>query len=132
MNTDINISEIMTRDVISVEKGDDLMEIRETLETRNFHHLVVLQEEEVCGIISFNDLTRAIRPFVEVDEGMPRLSLTAEDIMTPDPITIDPEDSIGLAADVILTNRLHALPVTKKGKLQGIVTSHDILKYCFS
>lgn len=132
MNTDINISEIMTRDVISVEKGDDLMEIRETLETRNFHHLVVLQKEEVCGIISFNDLTRAIRPFVEVNEGMPRLSLTAEDIMTPDPITIDPDDTIGLAADVILTNRLHALPVTRKGKLHGIVTSHDILKYCFS
>lgn len=132
MNTDISISEIMTRDVVSVDRNDNLIDIRETLETRNFHHLVVMDKEKVCGIISFNDLNRAIRPMVEVIEGMPNVGLTAEDIMTPDPITVDPEDSIGLAADVILTNRVHALPVTHRGMLKGIVTSHDLLKYCFS
>ena len=132
MDANLTVGEIMTRDVVTVEREDGLMIIREILDTRNFHHLVVMDKGKVCGIISFNDLSRAIKPLVMVDNGMPDVALTASDIMTANPITINSDDSLTMAADIILTNRMHALPVTENGKLKGIITSHDILKVCFS
>jgi acetoin utilization protein AcuB len=132
MHANMSVGEIMTREVVTVEKDDGLMVIREILDTRNFHHLIVMDKGSVCGIISFNDLSRAIKPLVMVDNGMPDVALTASDIMTVNPITINSDDSLSMAAELILTNRMHALPVMEKGELEGIITSHDILKECFS
>lgn len=122
----------MTKDVITVDKEDTLLDLREILDTRHFHHLVVIDGVDVCGIISVNDLSRAVQPVVAVEDGMPLTDLTASDIMTSDPITIEPEHTVKDAADVILTNRLHALPVVKDGQLKGIVTSHDLLNFSFT
>jgi acetoin utilization protein AcuB len=52
--------------------------------------------------------------------------------MTPEPIVVDPDDSIGLAADIFLVNTLHALPVVEDNRLVGIITTHDLLKYAFA
>lgn len=57
--------------------------------------------------------------------------MIAEDIMTRDPLIIEPADTIGLAADIFRANALHALPVVEDGELVGIVTSHDLLTYAY-
>jgi len=47
-------------------------------------------------------------------------------------VLITPEDSIGLAADMFITNHFHALPVVDEDdNLQGIVTTHDLIKYAY-
>lgn len=51
--------------------------------------------------------------------------------MTPYPIQLDPDDSIGLAIDIFLANKFHALPIVEDGALLGIVTTHDLLEYAF-
>ena len=52
--------------------------------------------------------------------------------MTKDPMILDPEDSIGLAADVFLANKFHSLPIVEDGVLTGIVTVHDLLAFSFN
>ncbi len=37
----------------------------------------------------------------------------------------------GLAADIFLANKFHALPIVEDGILIGLVTSHDLLQYSF-
>jgi acetoin utilization protein AcuB len=47
--------------------------------------------------------------------------------MTPDPITISPDDTIGVAARTMLENRVSGLPVMDaSGLLVGIITESDI------
>jgi CBS domain-containing protein len=58
--------------------------------------------------------------------------MTAEQFMTKYPVQLDPDDSIGLAADIFLANKFHALPIVEDGVLVGLVTSHDLLQYSFS
>lgn len=132
MKRETMINRVMTKKVVTVERTDSLLELREILDTKSFHHLVVMDGQKVVGIISANDLSRAIHPFVAVEDGLPLTEFAAEDIMSKDPITVSPDDSLQHAADVILTNRLHALPVVRNGHLEGIITSHDLLKHSYS
>lgn len=47
--------------------------------------------------------------------------------MTKDPITIDPATSIGKATEILRTEHIGGLPVTKGLKLVGIITESDVL-----
>jgi len=46
-------------------------------------------------------------------------------------VKIEPDDKVGTAAELFLDNRFHALPVVAEGKLVGLVTTFDMLKYEF-
>ena len=52
---------------------------------------------------------------------------TAADIMTRDPITVDPEVSVTAAAHLMVDNGVGALPVIADEKLVGIVTEGDLI-----
>jgi CBS domain-containing protein len=55
------------------------------------------------------------------------LSNTASEIMSPNPVTINSEDSALKAKDIMTRRSFDHLPVMKNGKLSGIVTSSDLL-----
>jgi len=50
------------------------------------------------------------------------------DLMTEDPITINPDASMKDAAAMMTKERLHRLPVVAEGKLIGIVSTSDVMK----
>ncbi len=52
---------------------------------------------------------------------------TAEDMMTRDPVTIEPDATIEEAARVIARTRHNRLPVVEHGRLVGVVTRVDVL-----
>ena len=52
--------------------------------------------------------------------------------MTKRLATLEPDEKIGAAAEVLLEHLFHAVPITLDGDLVGIVTTFDILKYEFS
>jgi len=52
--------------------------------------------------------------------------VTVADVMTPDPITVAPDDSLRLARDRMAEGSFRRLPVVKSGRLIGIVTDRDL------
>jgi CBS domain-containing protein len=52
---------------------------------------------------------------------------TAEDMMTPNPITIEPHATVREAARLIARKKHNRLPVTEHGRLVGVVTRVDVL-----
>jgi CBS domain-containing protein len=52
---------------------------------------------------------------------------TAEDMMTPEPITIEPSATVGEAAHLIALKKHNRLPVIEHGRLVGVVTRVDVL-----
>jgi CBS domain-containing protein len=48
------------------------------------------------------------------------------DIMTKDPLTVTPEETVGQADDLMNTNKIRQLPVVQGKDLVGIVTDRDI------
>lgn len=50
------------------------------------------------------------------------------DVMTRNPITVDPDTLVLDAQKIMRQNKIRRLPVVEKGKLVGIITQHDLLQ----
>ncbi len=53
--------------------------------------------------------------------------VTAKEMMTPEPTTVDPETSVTDAARTMVAERIGALPVVEAGELIGLVTEGDLI-----
>jgi CBS domain-containing protein len=51
------------------------------------------------------------------------------DVMTKDPLTVSPLDTIGQADELMFENRFRQLPVVEGNQLVGIVTDRDIRSF---
>ena len=56
---DAPVSAVMTRDVVVGSPQDDLMSVVQTMTTRRFRHLPVVDQGKLVGIISIRDLVKA-------------------------------------------------------------------------
>lgn len=136
MNPNVPVSEIMTKLVVSINPDEGLQKIKDIFLKNNFHHLPVVDNGNLVGIISREDFLKTYYQVSKETTGKTWSEkslnhLSAREIMTKDPMTLEPDDSIGLAADVFLANKFHALPIVEDGVLAGIITVHDLLAYSF-
>ena len=129
------ISDIMTTELVSVRPDEPADMVKKIFDDNDFHHIPVTDiNGQLEGIISKEDFLR-VSYFLSLETTAPALAsyqrLRPKDFMTTYPLTINPDDSIGLAADIFLANKFHALPVVEDGSLVGMVTTHDLLAYSF-
>jgi CBS domain-containing protein len=54
-------------------------------------------------------------------------SLTVKDVMSRTPVTVSPDDLVSDVAQVMVERRIHRVPVTHEGRLDGIITSFELL-----
>lgn len=78
----------------------------------------------VAGIISERDLARGLAQF---GDDMPALPVSA--LMTETVITCAPDDTVATVAKVMTQRRIRHLPVVVDGKLAGLISIGDVLKY---
>jgi CBS domain-containing protein len=132
------IRSIMTTDLVTVSPETTAREVKDLFDKNSFHHLpVVAPGNKLQGIISRKDVAKvayvlSLRTSGKTYSEKEYKRLTASDLMTQYPLSLDPDDTIGLAADIFLANKFHALPIIDDDELIGLVTTHDLLKYSFN
>ena len=52
--------------------------------------------------------------------------LTVAEVMTPDPITLNPNDTVGQAEEILYANNIRQLPVVVGPELVGIISDRDL------
>ena len=138
----ILVRDVMTEDVIAVQKFDDIAHASKILSERNISGLpVVDKENRVIGIISEADVLAMMgsqrkhttRDFIRHLFGHPlserKMGDLVGDIMTPTPITIRPDADISEAAKIMEERRIRRLAVVdSEQRLIGVVSRRDILK----
>ncbi len=130
---DLKVQDVMTTNVKTVYRNDELSLAKELMDTGQFRHLVVLDrgEEHVVGIISRQDIYYgALAWSLGMSEPMHQKMLsatTAKSVMRSDVLTTVPEAPLREAASVMLANKIGCLPVLDGVKLVGIVTESDLL-----
>ncbi len=131
MNTEMPLKKINTSKIIYVNMDDTMLKVEEIFEEFPIHHIMVMEGQDLKGIISKHDLLRFYQNAVNQGIIPNRAEVKATQLMTVNPISLDIEDTIGLAADIFLANKFHSIPLMNGESLAGIITNHDIIKYCF-
>jgi CBS domain-containing protein len=133
------VGQIMSTPVITVSPSDTMDKVQDIFRTNNIHHIPVVEDRKVVGIISNSDYLRLLHGFTlfrtekseQYNDAILR-SLLASEVMTRQVATLSPEDSLLMAVGFFRENLFHALPVVDNGKLVGIVTTFDLLTYAYA
>ncbi len=139
---ELNVHDVMTRDVLSVSKYESIVNVANILSERNISGLpVVDRENKVIGVITqadilsmvgvshertFKDLLRYLR-----GENLPecRRGDYVGDVMTSPAHTIRPNQTIAEAVKIMAEKNIRRLIVVdEKNTLIGIITRADILR----
>ena len=126
------VSKIMTANPVSVNMTNSVRDVVDIFNNNNIHHLPVVSGDELKGLISKSDIDRISFVTNSQDEEANTVvydTLTLDQVMTTDLKTVNEDDQIREAAEMLANGNYHALPVLANNKLSGIVTSTDIIKY---
>ena len=128
MKLDTTVSEIMSQATIVTNRKTTISEVKKLFHKYHMHHIPVIENNEVIGIISSNDILQAALKAQLDDE--PIFPKYAEDIMQTEVISIKPDASIKQAADFFSKCTFHSLPVIdEKQILVGILTTTDLIQF---
>jgi arabinose-5-phosphate isomerase len=108
----------------SVQENATLKEIIIEISSNRLGATAVVRDgsAELVGIITDGDLRRMLDKYQSID------GIRAVDIMTPSPLTIEPDQYAAEAMAIMQEKSITQLVVTEAGKYKGFVHLHDLLK----
>ena len=127
------VGSIMSRHVVTATMDDTLATIQELFKEHRFHHLLVVEQRKLVGVISDRDLLKAISPNIgtlsETDRDRATLNKRAHQIMSRNPIAATAITPIEAAAKLMIEKKVSCLPITtEENTLVGILSWKDIMK----
>lgn len=144
--------EIMTTEVITLTPDTDVVKAAQILLDHHINGAPVLDENgRLVGILCQSDLVAQqkklpIPTLFTLLDGVIQLSskkqlekqvgkiaaLTVGDAMTPDVVTVAPDNRIETVAALMVDNNFHTLPVVENDSLVGIIGKEDVLRTLLS
>jgi CBS domain-containing protein len=128
------ISHLMTRNVITAHHGDPISKVRALVREHGVHHIPVVNGDQIVGMISWSDILRvSFGDTFQTDERTVDATLdhtfSIEQVMQKEAITLQETGSVREAAEILVANTFHSLPILSGSKLVGMVTTTDLIKY---
>jgi CBS domain-containing protein len=115
------VREVMTAEVVTVSPSTKVGEAARQLRDLNVGSLPVVDRQELVGIVTDRDITiRVTADGLNPDEVM------VKDVMTANPTTISPDQTVAEASKVMSQQQVRRLPVVENGKLAGILALGDV------
>lgn len=136
------VGDAMSGKAVTVSTGHTLNHIIDEMEKNAVQKVIVMDSnEKAVGIVSVKDLSanelidadgrRSIRGNKKSSSKASRFAIDvpfiAEDVMT-NIIVADVSESVSSAAKKIIDNNVFSLPVTRNGKIAGIISKDDIIR----
>ncbi|MEJ2032941.1 MAG: CBS and ACT domain-containing protein [Deltaproteobacteria bacterium] len=127
------IKDWMTKDVHTVDENTSLMRATRIMKEKSIRRLPVVSHGKLIGIITDRDVKDASpskTTSLDIHELYYLLSeMKVKDVMTPNPVTLNGDDSLEKATVIMLENRISGLPVVDKaGHLIGLLSETDVLR----
>jgi acetoin utilization protein AcuB len=127
----LKVADAMTAEPATLGPEDSLMRAVELMQKRGIRRLPIVVADTLVGILAQGDLNRA-QPSA-IANSQEEFSRVMEEtpvsrIMIQNPITVTEETSLSDAAQILHTMKFGALPVTRDGRLVGILTDSDLMR----
>ena len=125
MNEEIRT--IMSTKVTTVTQDQHVADVLLLMEQKRLQQLPVVDGSgKLVGLITSYDLWQNCRNNPNCAED------AVGKVMTQAVVKLAPKDKVGTAAELFMDRRFKTLPVVNlDGKLKGVVTAFDVIKYSF-
>ena len=110
-------------EVYSIQADQTVYEAITEMDAKHVGGLIVMDGEEVVGIITERDYLRKV-----ILRGRSSKETTVETIMTRELVSITPDYTVEDAMKLVTEKRCRHLPVFKDGQLDGILSIGDLVK----
>ena len=117
----MRVADIMTSASVTESPSDSLRSAADTMWRQQTGSLLVMDGEELVGIITERDVMKAVAQQKDVD------STPVSDVMTRDVLTISPDTSAHEAARHMASRWIRHLPVVEDGAVVGVVSQRDLV-----
>ncbi|GJI88160.1 CBS domain-containing protein [Duganella hordei] len=129
----MELKEIMSKNVVTVELDDRLSLVKEIFDHGKFHHVLVMEQGELLGVVSDRDLYKALSPnlgsSVETYKDVATLNKKVHQIMSRRPVVLRADASVDDAIDVFNAHNISCIPILSAAdRLVGILSWRDILR----
>lgn len=117
----MKVRDLMTERIAKALPDTTLEEIAMMMKTENTGAIPVVDEDELIGMVTDRDIILRC-----VAEGGDPTQMTAEDIVSEDLETIDPDSGLEEAMELMSQKQVRRLPVVDNGELIGMISLGDI------
>ncbi len=112
------------RVLFSVEKDQSVAEVARAMTDLNVGAILVLENGELRGIFSERDLMTRV-----VAEGLDPAEIAVQNVMTPDPVTVQDLATVQQALDIMRRNNCRHLPILHGRRVVGLVSIRDLVSH---
>lgn len=128
------VRDLMTDHVFTLRPTDDLESLYDLMDTRHVRHVPVVDRDgDIVGLVTQRDLARRA---LGAQDDLP-LSMQQEilrrrkvrEIMATEVDTVEPDESLKAAAEMLIDNKIGCLPVVEGDHLVGILTESDFVRH---
>lgn len=117
----MKIRDIMTDNPETVSPGTTIAEVARLMRDLNVGIVPVVDEDQLLGVITDRDITIRVTA-----DGLAPHDVSVQDYVSPNPITVSPDDSVDQARNLMSEHQIRRLLVTEGEKLVGIVSLGDV------
>lgn len=116
------VEQIMLTDLFTVQEDEPVSLVAHMMDWARIRHVIVEDtDHRLVGLVSYRAVMRALGEGGDSDER------PVSEIMRADLISISPETQTLSAIELMRKNRIACLPVTKDGRLLGVVTEAEFM-----
>lgn len=129
----LSLSQLMSKQPVSVSPDDTLAVVKEIFDHVKFHHVLVVENSKLLGVISDRDLFKALSPNIGTAAETPRdlatLNKKVHQVMRRKPVTLRQHAKVMDAIHLFSTEGVSCIPVVDESNQPlGILSWRDILR----
>lgn len=129
----MSVRRIMSTSVVTVAMDDPLARIKDIFDRHGFHHVLVVEDGRLVGVVSDRDLLRALSPRLgtaaETAGDLATLNKRAHQIMSRKLVTLTADAAIQDAIAMFNQYRISCIPIVDSANRPvGIVSWRDVLR----
>ena len=130
----LEVRDLMTDRVFALGPDDDLEALYDLMEEKHVRHVPIVDREgDLVGLVTQRDLWRsALGPQDSLPLSVQHDNLSrrrVRELMATEVDTIEPDESLETAAEMLIENKVGCLPVLEGERLVGILTESDFVRH---
>lgn len=129
----MKVVDVMTAMPLTVAPEDTVGHAQELMTEHSIRRLPVVMGKELVGVVTDRDIRSLIGDArsMESEATTKALQIPVERVMSPEPMTLSPNDDLKTAVSALIDDKFGGFPVVDQNAgLVGIVTYIDLLR-CF-